>query len=281
MRSGWDAQAHHLILDAGPIGCPASAGHGHADLLSLQCSAFGEPFIVDPGTYCYTADPGWRDHFRSTGAHSTVTIDGVEQAAPAGPFAWQSRPRARLRRWLSTEELDFADAEHDVYRHLPDPVTHRRRVLFVKPRFWLVVDDLDGKAEHRIDLRFQFAPMEVTLEADLWARAQGPQGQGLLVRPFAAVPLKGEILEGCLDPPRGWASAHYGQRHPAPVLAYSAVATLPFRIATLLWPISPSDGPIPTVVLSESPDRSLLRLSVGQRRQSVTLTANGPAVQRG
>lgn len=281
MRSGWDAQAHHLILDAGPIGCPASAGHGHADLLSLQCSAFGEPFIVDPGTYCYTADPGWRNHFRSTAAHSTVTVDGAEQAAPAGPFAWHSHPGACLRRWLSTEALDFADAEHDAYRHLKDPVTHRRRVLFVKPWFWLVVDDLDGSTEHRIDLRFQFAPMEVTLEADPWARARGPRGHGLLVRPFATVPLKGEILEGCLDPPQGWVAPHYGQRHPAPLLVYSAVATLPFRIVTLLWPISTSDDPMPTVVLSDSPDGVLIHVTVGQGRQSVTLTANGPVVRRG
>jgi hypothetical protein len=281
MRSGWDAGAHQLILDAGPIGGPPSAGHGHADLLSLQCSAFGEPFIVDPGTYCYTADPAWRDHFRSTAAHSTVTIDGVDQAIPAGSFAWQNHPRARLRRWLSTEALDFADAEHSAYRHLKDPVTHRRRVLFVKPRFWLVVDDLDGSTEHRIDLRFQFAPMDMSLEADLLARARGPRGHGLLVRPVATVPLKGEILEGCLDPPQGWVSPHYGQRHQAPLLVYSAVATLPFRIVTLLWPISTSDDPIPTVVLADSPDGVLIHVTMGQDRRSVTLTANGPVVRRG
>jgi heparinase II/III-like protein len=281
MRSGWDVQAHHLILDAGPLGGLRSAGHGHADLLSVQCSAFGERFIVDPGTGCYTADPAWRDHFRSTAAHSTVTIDAVNQAIPAGPFAWHSRPRARLRRWLSTDDMDFADAEHDAYRHLSDPVIHRRRVLFVKPRFWVIVDDLDGSAEHRIDLRFQFAPMDVTLEADLWARARELRGQGLLVRPFAAVPLKGEILEGCLAPPRGWISPHYGQRRPAPMLVYSAEAMLPFRIVTLLWPIGGSDDPIPTVVLSDSPDEILIHLSVGQARQSVILTANGPMVRRG
>jgi hypothetical protein len=281
MRSGWDAEAHQLILDAGPLGGPPSAGHGHADLLSLQCSAFGEPFIVDPGTYCYTTDQGWRDHFRGTAAHSTVAVDGAEQAIPSGPFAWRSRPGAPLLRWLSTEALDFADTEHDAYRHLKDPVTHRRRVLFVKPRFWLVVDDLDGSTEHRIDLRFQFAPMDVTLEADCGARARGPRGHGLLVRPLATVPLKGEILEGCLDPPQGWIAPHYGQRHPAPLLVYSAVATLPFRLVTLLWPISTSDDPMPAVVLSDSLDGVLIHLTVAQGRQSVALTANGPVVRLG
>src|SRR6185295_18230461 len=112
---------------------------------------FGEPYLVDPGTYCYTANARWRNYFRSTAAHSTVTVDGLSQAIPAGPFAWQKRPRARLRRWISTDSFDLADADHDAYHRLPDPVTHRRRVFFAKPRYWVVVDELDGKVEHRID----------------------------------------------------------------------------------------------------------------------------------
>ena len=48
MRSSWESDAHHLILDAGPLGCPISSAHGHADLLSVQCSAFGEEYLVDP-----------------------------------------------------------------------------------------------------------------------------------------------------------------------------------------------------------------------------------------
>ena len=31
-----------------------SGGHGHADLLSVQCSVFGERVLVDAGTYGYT-----------------------------------------------------------------------------------------------------------------------------------------------------------------------------------------------------------------------------------
>jgi hypothetical protein len=244
MRSGWEEHAHHLILDAGPLGGGPSAGHGHADLLSLECSAFGTPFLVDPGTFSYARDSGWRNHFRSTRAHNTVTVDGADQAAPAGPFSWQRHPRARLRHWLTTEALDFADAEHDAYTHLPDPVTHRRRVLFIKPRFWLVVDDLEGKAEHRIDLRFQFAPMKVSMESDLWARATDPQGNELLIRPFASLPVTGEVSDGLLDPPRGWIAPHYGQRRSAPSVVYSAVAILPIRVVTLLWPTGdPGEAP--------------------------------------
>jgi hypothetical protein len=249
MRSGWDPRAHQLIFDVGPLGCPVSAGHGHADLLSIQCCVSGEPFLVDPGTYVYTAQPAWRDYFRGSAAHSTVMVDGACQAVPTGPFRWGTRPTARLRCWRSTQEFDFADAFHEAYRRLADPVVHRRRVLFVKPRYWVVVDDLDGATEHAIDVLFQLSPMDVALESDLWARARGHDGTGLLLRPFATAPLKSELREGEELPIRGWISPDYGRRQPAPVLIYSTVTCLPVRIATLLWPIEEPSVPPPAVTL--------------------------------
>ena len=247
MRSDWGPHGHQLILDAGPLGCGTSDGHGHADLLSIQVAAFGAPYLVDAGTYCYTADREWRDFFRSTAAHSTVVVDGVGQAIPAGSFRWDGRPRARVRRWRSTTAFDLVDAEHDAYQRLPDPVLHRRRVIFVKPRYWVVVDDLQGAAEHQVELCFQFGPMPVTVDSALWARAEGPGGHGLLVRPFASVPLKPEVVEGEIAPIRGWVSSNYGRREPAPILIYSAVTRLPLRIATLLFPVEDASAGFPDV----------------------------------
>ncbi len=235
MRGGRERDAHQMIVDFGPLGCPVSAGHGHADLLSIQCSIFGEPCLVDPGTFAY-ADPQWRNFFRSTAAHSTVMVDGLSQAEPAGPFGWRRHPRVRLREWHSTPEFDFLDAEHDGYTSLPDPVTHRRRVIFVKPGFWILVDDLTGAARHDIDLTFQFASMNVQLGPHPWARAETPAGRALWISPFPAAPVRPTLKSGDLSPIRGWISPDYGQRQPAPMLIYSAAVALPWRIVTLLLP---------------------------------------------
>ena len=249
MRSGWSAGAHHLIFDVGPLGCPISAGHGHADLLSIQCSVFGEPYLVDPGTYCYTAEREWRDFFRGTAAHTAVLVDGVGQAVSTGPFRWGSQPHARLCKWLSTASYDFADAEHDAYCKLPDPVKHRRRVIFIKPKYWILIDDLSGQAEHRVELQYQFAPLYVALEADNWARAQGKDGHGLLIKSFALTPLRAAIVEGEISPIQGWVSPDYGRRQPAPLLIYSASTELPLTVVTLLLPIENASGPLPGVSL--------------------------------
>ena len=258
MRTGWERDAHQMIVDVGPLGCSFSAGHGHADLLTIQCSAFGEAVIVDPGTYCYTPETEWRNYFRGTAAHSTVTIDGRDQAEPAGPFSWRSKPCVHVREWRTNAECDLVDASHDAY----SGITHRRRVLFVKPDYWVIVDDVmaDLKvgtttgvvpgfspAQHQIDLGFQFAPMEVAIVRDRWARAITPGGNTFWVGTFAASAMKARVKTGELGPIRGWISTDYGQRMPAPHVVFSAKTSLPWRSITLLIPQRGDRGSLPAV----------------------------------
>jgi hypothetical protein len=278
LRSGWDRCAHRLIFDAGPQGCPVSGGHGHADLLSVQCSLFGEPYLIDPGTGIYTGDTRWRDYFRGTAAHSTITIDGLEQAVPIGPFKWRQRPRARLRRWISTEQMDLVDGSHDAYHRLPDPVTHRRRVLFVKPRFFVIVDDLDGKSEHRMDLRFQFAPMDVSLNPDSWVLAADSSGRECRILVSATAPLQTELVYGRTEPLQGWVSPDYGQREPAPMLVCSATARLPLRIVTLLFPMDSLFSLPPTV--SASTDHKQIDLVFEHGRETLHISDENIVVAR-
>jgi hypothetical protein len=245
MRSGWDRDAHQLIADVGPLGCTASSGHGHADLLAVQCSIFGEPCLVDAGTYCYTAEPRWRDYFRGTAAHSTVRVDRLDQAEPAGPFRWHQRPRARLRSWHSNPGADVLDADHDGYVRLGDPVRCRRRVVFVKPDYWLIVDDVDGAAQHTIEQTFQFAPgVHVAAGPDGWLRVETPGARVLWMLASASTPIATVLSCGEETPLRGWTSADYGQREAAPALVFAADATLPWRILTLLVP-DPDGGRTP------------------------------------
>jgi hypothetical protein len=236
MRDGWDDTANQMVVDVGPLGCPISSGHGHADLLSLQCAVAGQPCVVDAGNYCYTSEAEWREFFRSTAVHNTVMIDGHSQCETTGPFRWRWRPQVLLREWRSNRDLDFLDAEHDAYCNLEDPVVHRRRVLFAKPRYWMVIDDLVGKSRHRIDLIFQFAPMRVTLGPGCWTRARTLSGAVLWIGSFASTNLTPALRSGDREPMHGWIAPDYGQREAAPALILSATERLPQRILTLMVP---------------------------------------------
>ncbi len=69
----------YLLFNASETGLHGRGSHGHNNALSIEVSAGGRAFIVDPGTYVYTADLEQRHLFRSTAYHSTVEIDKTEQ----------------------------------------------------------------------------------------------------------------------------------------------------------------------------------------------------------
>lgn len=265
LRSDFGPHAHQLLLDVGPFGCPSSGAHGHADLLALTCDIFGEPCIVDPGMPTYGGDPEWRDAFRSTALHSSVVVDGHSQASPSGPFSWSHRPDAKLRSWVSCDAFDAIDGEHDAYRFGRHALTHRRRVIFVKPNYWVVIDDLDETrrgSEHRIEMNFQFAPHHTLGRERDWVRVVTPTGHALLMRVTADVPLDTGIHEGQESPLpiRGWFSPAYGNVQPAPALVVAATTRLPLRLTTWLLPTERADAPLPGVFPPASDAALLQRL---------------------
>lgn len=152
----------YLCLNTSSSGINGRGSHGHNDKLSIEVSAGGCAFIVDPGTYVYTGDLQRRHDFRSTAYHSTVKIDGVEQNTIERdlPFVIGDEARPRVLLWEVGPQIDRIVAEHYGYQRLTKPVIHRRSVIFNKPeRSWLIEDEFVGDAVDRdYEVRFHFAP---------------------------------------------------------------------------------------------------------------------------
>ena len=150
----------YLCFNASGAGINGRGSHGHNDALSIEVCAHGFPFIVDPGTYVYSADLQMRHAFRSTAYHSTVKIDGAEQNTTEVemPFVIGNEARPRVLEWQSTKDYDKVVAEHYGYRRLPVSVTHRRTVTFDKRECsWMIEDDFVGAGEHEFETWFHFA----------------------------------------------------------------------------------------------------------------------------
>ncbi len=142
-----------VLFDAAPIGPDYQPGHAHADTLSFELSVDGRREIVNSGvsTYDRNAD---RQAQRSTPAHNTATIDGANSSE-----VWASFRVARRARPLQvrTDHATFAEAAHDGYGHLKDPVIHRRR-LDLDQAGLRVTDWIEAKREHRVELYFHLHP---------------------------------------------------------------------------------------------------------------------------
>ncbi|HEX3142860.1 MAG TPA: heparinase II/III family protein, partial [Pyrinomonadaceae bacterium] len=178
----------YLLFNASDVGVNGRGSHGHNDALSIEVSACGVPFIVDPGTYLYTADLDERHRFRSTAYHSTVQVGDAEQNSidKAMPFISGNEARPRVVTWESNAERDLIVAEHYGYQRLTPPVLHRRSVTFDKRRrFWLIEDELTGEGAHEFSFRFHFAPgLETEVRPDgIVLACDKIQGASLLIAP--------------------------------------------------------------------------------------------------
>jgi hypothetical protein len=151
----------YLYFNANDCGLNGRGSHGHNDALSIEVSAFGLPFIIDPGSFVYNSDLSARHLFRSTAFHSTVQIDNEEQNTTDinTPFVIGNEARPKVLSWETTPERDYVSAEHYGYARLKNPVTHRRSVEFNKKEsYWLVADELTGEGKHAFIFRFLLAP---------------------------------------------------------------------------------------------------------------------------
>ena len=158
----------YLSINTSDAGLNGRGSHAHNDALSIEVCVGDRAFIVDPGSYVYTADLAQRHLFRSTAYHSTVRIDGEEQntTVESVPFVIGNEARPRVIEWTSTSSLDRIVAEHSGYLRLTSPVTHRRTIVFYKDeQYWLIEDEFLGEGEHECEVRFHFAPgLEVKIE---------------------------------------------------------------------------------------------------------------------
>ena len=145
------ATKSQIVIDAGEQGAH-TAGHGHADALSITACCAGRDLLIDSGTFEYVGRNFERDRFRSTRAHSTLMIAGQDQAEPRGAFGWQRLPKIEAEGWIAGKTFDLFVGSHDGYTRLANPVVHRRFVFALKSGFWLVRDLALGSGEQQLDL---------------------------------------------------------------------------------------------------------------------------------
>ncbi len=241
MRSGWDEKAICLVLKCGP----GPFWHCQPDNGTFELYAAGRRLMPDSGTFIYHGDPAGRRWFRQTRVHQTLTLDGKNT---------EYKPALRL--WKPGKDLDVLVVENGSYENL----THRRAVMFVKKKFFVLVDEAIGKAEGNVDLHFQLAPGEAVFDRKApLVRTDFDKGANVLIRGLAQKPM-------ALRKEKGQVSFKYGQKQPRPAFRFrikKAAETPAVRFITL---VVPHEGVVPetkvSLVGSPAPGASRIELDV-------------------
>lgn len=165
MRGDINKRPAYLFFDADRGWFP----HTHAGKLSFDLYACGTPMIVDSGNCSYD-HYSYGTWYKRTAAHNTVCINGIDQTLRLDTWQWNNRqsdlkhlyriknigsflntyskPDVRTIKWISNKRFDYVESEHDGYLQLTNPIIHNRKIIFIKGKYWILIDTLKSMGEH-------------------------------------------------------------------------------------------------------------------------------------
>ena len=199
---------------------------GQADLLHADIWWRGQNVALDAGTYSYNAPAPWDNVLAGTTYHNTVTVDGLDQMERAGRFLWlpwacgQVRAQARSARG----HLAYWEGEHDGYRRLPSPASHRRAIIQLGGEHWLVLDAVRSVATHRYRLHWLAPDVLNRWDAMIGRLVLSTQQGDYCIQVAAAPGGHNSLVRADPESPRGWQAPYYGTRVPAWSLALAVEA---------------------------------------------------------
>ncbi|HSZ15149.1 MAG TPA: alginate lyase family protein [Solirubrobacteraceae bacterium] len=203
------------MVRCGDVGLDGVGAHAHNDQLSLELALGEWPLMVDAGSYVYTADARARNEFRSTRAHSTLSVGGAEQNRLRTDylFSLPDETRARCVRFEHDGAQAVFEGEHEGFRALRRPARHRRELRFDGDLgVVLIADTVLGARGEELLWSFPLAPGEASARA---GAATAVLGGGMLSI---------ETDGAALDVEQGWLAPSYGVRVQAPVIRARRVA---------------------------------------------------------
>jgi hypothetical protein len=228
----------YMLISCGPNGQNGKGGHAHNDKLSFELCVDGEDIIVDPGTYVYTADPEWRNRFRSTACHNIVMIDNEEQTQlnKGELFSLRSCTVSSVHNFLRRPHQDFFEAEHTGYQSLRSPVRQRRRISYGKDvGFWEFADSMEGEGQWPITVSFHLA-------TGLFPRIIAPNCFVVTTKRKCLVKFSMHLANeaaASIETTESWFSPAYGSKYKSTAVRYRFLHNLPVE---LLVEISYEDG---------------------------------------
>lgn len=216
LRSDWKPGADYLAFDASTWG----GGHSHLSRLSFLFRSGGRMLVADPGILDYEASNPLMSYGKSTAAHSTLNIGGLNQSGANAHLlhtAFTSdialiHARYQGGYWPGRYDWSFRSRGAGSYGD------HERVLLWVRGQYLLVLDSMNADPGSEVRNVWQLGPMDKwsqDLPALSWwsENADTNLFLQLVIPPHKAVM---HCFEGSREPLRGWVGLHGDDAVPAP-----------------------------------------------------------------
>ena len=232
LRDGWQKASTMLVLKNNDNN--DGWWHCQPDNGTFGLYRNGRRFMPDAGSYSYggnASDNAWRDSFRATAAHNTLTA-GLATIA-------DDRMHGRLVREVHLDDgTDGFVVENDSYQGL----THRRSVYFVKKKYFVILDEAIGSsAQPSVELSFHLCGGLTDVQIDSYngavagAHTVFTDKNNMLFKTFAAASDGFAASDG-----ESWWSDSIGKKSARRYYRVSSAkeAGSPARFVTVIYPFT-------------------------------------------
>lgn len=138
------------IIDCGSISPDYQPGHTHCDLLSYELVINQLRVIVDSGLHDYE-NSDERKYCRSTRAHNTIEIDGLEQSEIWGQFRVARRAKTHSASLIKHVDGECVfNGSYSPYWSSRQNISHSR-VIKHNSHKWSFKDTVTGSGEHVVN----------------------------------------------------------------------------------------------------------------------------------
>lgn len=167
IHSDWSEEENFFHFYCGTLG----AGHGHSDKLHIDLYANGEDILVDSGRYTYVHKPE-RYEFKDPSGHNTITVDGKDFIVCKDSWECTKLARSLNQKMVESDEYVYLEGGHLGYYDLENGgVFVNRRIVYIKPDIYVLVDEFYGNTEHEYNQYFHFnSEGEVIKNSELTAK---------------------------------------------------------------------------------------------------------------
>ena len=216
-RNGWDMNATQMIVKAGP---PAF-WHNQPDNGTFELWYKGKNLFPDSGSYVYAGDGEimqWRNWFRSTSSHNTLTINHKDIETT----------NSRTLLWKPEGDVQILVTENQSYEKLK----HRRSIFFVEGKYFVIVDEAVGSAKGTVNLHYQLPRGKCTSSrTTMEFSTMADDGVNVKLKCFGPEGMDVEILDG-------WVSSEYMKKLKRPHFSFNIkkIDNKPVRYITVLMP---------------------------------------------
>ncbi|AHF16202.1 heparin-sulfate lyase HepC [Niabella soli] len=224
-RNGWSNTSTVMVLKASPPG----AFHAQPDNGTFELWIKGRNFTPDAGCYVYAGDSTimkLRNWYRQTRVHSTLTLNNENMVIT----------KAALQQWKTRKDLDILTYTNPSYPGL----NHRRSVLFIDQKYFLIIDRAAGKDQGTVGVHFQLKENSnpVFNEQQHSVYTTFSDGNNLLIRNLDKEPV-------VLKKEEGKVSYAYRQELERPAFVFEKAKTsdAPQTFITILYPYNGQKAP--------------------------------------